>query len=324
MRSACLLCVFLVSLLWQTAPCCPAQDAAADERKLIHKHIADLGSPEFTVRKRARVELEKIGLPAREALQTAARSSDAEVRRSAVELLQNLGTVLLPAPLEDVAVAASGRILVLKLREQKGLTIYDTRIRKLKTIELPTSDFTLGAGGNVAVVFIKKSVELRSYILTTLELIRSKEFVDPVVIQRIVMGHSRDDLASVRLARIHDDRNDSTSNLLLDVTTLKLQRPANREHSNGHNTSYSDVVHYRANGDINRLTEWSSSSSTSGIYLHTRSGHGYQLQGNGESAGHLALGDDGKIYTGYGQVMDLNEGNTRRGDPITKVVCYRS
>jgi hypothetical protein len=317
MRYACLLCVALVSLLSQTAPCCQAQDASADELKLIDKYIADLGSPEFTVRERARVELEKIGLPAREALQKATRSNDAEVRRAAVELLQNLGTVLLPAPLEDVAVAASGRILVLKLRDQNGLSVYNTTTRKLKTIELPTSDFTLGAGGNVAVVFLKKSVELRSYNLTTLELIRSKEFVDPVVIQRIVMGHSRDDLAYVRLVRTLDDRNDSTSNLLLDVNTLKLQRPANREQSNGHNTSYSDVVHYRANGDISRLTEWSSSSSPSGIYLHTRSGQGYQVQGNHDSAGHLALGDDGKIYTGYGQIMDLSEGNTRRGDPIT-------
>jgi hypothetical protein len=317
MRYACLLCVALVSLLSQPAPCCQAQDASADELTLINKYIDDLGSPEFTVRQRAHVELEKIGLPAREALQKATRSNDAEVRRAAGELLQNLGTVLLPAPLEDVAVAASGRILVLKLREQKGLTIYDTRIRKLKTIELPTSDFTLGAGGNVAVVFLKKSVELRAYNLTTLELIRSKEFVDPVVIQRIVMGHSRDDLAYVRLARILEDRNDSTSNLLLDVTTMKLQRPVNREHSNGHNTSYSDVVHYRANGDINRLTEWSSSDSPRGIYLLTRFGQGYQVQGNSESTGHLALGDDGKIYTGYGQVMDLSEGNTRRGESIT-------
>jgi hypothetical protein len=316
MRSACLLCIVLVSLLWQTAPCCLAQDTSADELKLIHKYVTDLGDPEFAVRQRARAELDKIGLPAWEALQKAARSDDAEVRQAATGLLQNLGTVTLPAPLEDVAVAASGRILVLKLRDQKGISLYDTRTRKLRIIELPTSDFTLGAGGNVAVVFLKKTVELRSYNLTTLEPIRFREFVDPVVIQRIVMGHSRDDLAFVRLAHVLDDRND-TSNLLLDVTTLKLQKPTNREQIRGHNTSYDDNVHYRANDDISRLTEWATSHSTSGIYLHTRFGPGYQVRGNDDSAGHLALGDDGKIYTGFGRIMDLSEGTSRRGDPIS-------
>jgi hypothetical protein len=315
MRYACLLWFLLVSLVGRPAPYSQAQDTPADQRKLIEKHIADLGSPEFEVRERARVELEKIGVPAQEALQKAARSDDQEVSRIATTLLQNLGTVMLPAPLEDVAVAAAGRILVLKLREQKGLTVYDTTGRKLKTIELPTSDFTFGAGGNVAVVFLKKSVELRSYNLTTLEQIRSKEFVDPVVILRIVMGHSRDDLAFVRLAHGLGN-NDNTLNLLLDVTTLKLQRPTNREQSAGNNTSYDDNVHYRANGDLTRLTEWNSRSSPSGIYLFTRTGIDWQHQGNHESAGHLALGDDGKIYTGYGHIMDLNEGNPRRGERI--------
>jgi hypothetical protein len=315
MRCACLLGVLLVSLVCQAAPHSQAQDTPPDQLQLIQKYIADLGSPEFEVRERARVELEKIGVPAQEALQKAAKSPDEEVARAATNLLQNLGTVMLPAPLEDVAVAAAGRILVLKLREQKGLTVYDTSTRKLKTIELPASDFTFGAGGNVAVVFLKKSVELRSYNLTTLEQIRAKEFVDPVVILRIVMGHSRDDLALVRLAHVLGN-NDSTSLLLLDVTTLKLGRPTNRERSPGNNTSYDDNVHYRANGDLTRLTEWKSTSSPSGVYLFTRTETEWQHQGNHESAGHLALGDDGKIYTGYGHIMDLNEGNPRRGERI--------
>jgi hypothetical protein len=227
-------------------------------------------------------------------------------------LFANLGTIMLPAPVEGIAVAASGRILVLKLRARKGLTVYDTRARQLKTIELPTSDFTFGAGGNVALVFLKEDVELRSYNLTTLKKVRSKEFVDPVIVQRIVMGHSRDDLAFLRTAR---NEQSSTSNVLLDVAALKFHRPTNRTAVSGYHTSFSSRVHHRATGDMSRLTEWCSGSS--GIYLHTRTREGYQLRGNwGRSSGYLAMGDDGKIYTGFGQVMDLKESEDRSGYPL--------
>jgi hypothetical protein len=305
-----------VSLVWQTVPCCRAQDNAEDQQKLIQKYVADLGSQDFAARTRARAELEKIGLPAEEALRKAARSDDLEVRQAATELLRVLGTVMLPGPLEDVAVAAAGRILVMKLGEQKGLTVYDTRTRNLRTIELPTSDFTFGAGGNVALVFLKKSVELRSYNLTSLEQVRSKEFADPVVIQRIVMGHSRDDLAFLRLANLSGD-NDHASNPLLDVPDLKLRRPTDREHNSGRHTSFDSIVHYRANGDLSRLTEWAPHDSSE-VNLLTPSEQGHQVHVRDEHTGQPAMGDDGKIYTGYGQIFELSDVNPRRGESIVR------
>jgi hypothetical protein len=298
MRYACLPCFLLVSLVGQTEPSCGAQDKSPDQNQLIEKYIKDLGSSVYRVRERARVELERIGPPAQEAVRKATESADPQVRWTAQELFANLGTVLLPAPLEDVAVADSGRILVLKLRDQKGLTVYDTQIRKLRTIELPTADFTFGAGGNVVVVFLKESFELRSYNLTTLEKIQAKDFVDPVVVQKITMGHSRENLAFLR---VFSEGN--SWNFLLNVTTLKLQRPKERQPYQDHsNSNYQ--AYYRANGDMSRLSEWT--NERPGTYLYTRSEQGYQLHKGDSGFGHLAMGDDGKMYTGYGHIVDLN------------------
>lgn len=62
----------------------------------------------------------------------------------------------LPAAVEDVAVAGSGRTLVLKLKGRKELTVYESRTQKLRTIPLPTADFTFAAGGDTAIVFLNE------------------------------------------------------------------------------------------------------------------------------------------------------------------------
>src|SRR5262249_22225637 len=105
----------------------------------------------------------------------------------------------LPAPVEDYAVARSGACVVLKLKGQKGLTVYDTRSKDMKAIDLPASEFTFGAGGELAVVYLKEANELQSFDLTTLKTVKAKEFADPINVLRIVMGHSRDDLAFLRI-----------------------------------------------------------------------------------------------------------------------------
>lgn len=213
----------------------------------------------------------------------------------------------LPAPAEDIAVAQSGQTLVLKLRDQKGLSLYDTKTQKLRLLELPTANFTFGAGGDTALVFLKESNELRSYSLSSLAQVKAKEFTDIINlidIMRIVMGHSRGDLAFVRIAR-DTDALSPTTNHLLDVGSLMVIKPKSQQGQFGKNFSYRDIAHYRANGDMSRITEWATSHTPSGIYLYTQTEDGYRLQGNHSSAGHLAIGDDGHIYTGFGNVMDL-------------------
>lgn len=212
----------------------------------------------------------------------------------------------LPARVEDYAVARAGACLVLKLHGQKGLTVYDVRSSDLKTIALPTSDFAFGAGGNTAVVFLKESNEIQSWSLKTLSLIKAKEFADPVNVNRVVMGHSRDDLALLRVSRGTEALSQAV-NQVLNVTTLSIVRPKGSGPSmaTGHNSSFRDYVHHRATGDLGRITEWASSHTPSGIGV-------YMLGPDGElrsryshtSAGYLAMGDDGLIYSGAGVVYD--------------------
>jgi hypothetical protein len=61
-----------------------------DLRPTIDRHIADLGHPDFEVRERAFLRLERIGGPAYDAVEAATRSPDAEVRMRAGLLVASL------------------------------------------------------------------------------------------------------------------------------------------------------------------------------------------------------------------------------------------
>jgi hypothetical protein len=69
----------------------PAPAETADAKK-IAKLIEDLGSETFTDRQKATIALDTIGEPALEALRKAAKSSDAEVRKRAGELVSKIET----------------------------------------------------------------------------------------------------------------------------------------------------------------------------------------------------------------------------------------
>jgi hypothetical protein len=276
----------------------------SDQQKLIQKYIDDLASSTFAVRQHARNELEKIGKPAQKALRKVANSDDLQVRKTVGELLAALEITKLPGPVEDIAVAGSGQILVLKLGGQKGLTVYDAKTHKLATLDLPTTDFVFGAGGDMAVVFLKESNEIRSYSLKTLSQVKAKEFADPIIILRIVMGHSRGDLGLIRFARGTEELS-QTTNQFLDVAALSILKPKGRLYGSGHNSSYRDYVHFRADGHLDRITEWASSHSPSGIGMFIRTEDGYQYRYSHNSAGYLVPGDDGLIYSGYGIIYSV-------------------
>lgn len=214
----------------------------------------------------------------------------------------------LPAPVEDYAVARSGECLVLKLKGQKGLTVYSTRSKALRTIDLPTSDFAFGAGGNRAVVFLKETNELQSFNLETLQPVKSKEFADPINVHRIVMGHSRDGLALIRVSR-GVQALEQASNQLLNVDTLSIVRAKpGVQQVTGHNSTLRDLVHHRATGDLSRITEWATSHTPSGIGVYSLGPDGtIKVQYAHESAGFLAIGDDRLIYTGAGAIYDPDQ-----------------
>lgn len=64
--------------------------AAANQDELISQHISNLGHPSYAVRLRARLELERLGLAALEAIREAEESSDTEIAFAARYLMSNL------------------------------------------------------------------------------------------------------------------------------------------------------------------------------------------------------------------------------------------
>jgi hypothetical protein len=134
--------------------------------------------------------------------------------------------------------------------------------------------------------------------------VRAKEFADQIIVTRIVMGRSRPDLALIRIAR-GTEALSQTTNQFLDVTTLTLQKPKGPPFGSAHNMSYRDNVHFRADANLDRITEWATSHSPSGIGMFVRTEEGYQHRYTHNSAGYLVPGDDGRVYSGYGVIYSL-------------------
>jgi hypothetical protein len=227
----------------------------------------------------------------------------------------------LPSVVDDLVVAQGGETLVLKLRGEKALFLFDVKTRKVQTIDLGTDDFAYGAGGEVALVYVYKGNEIRSYSLKTLKLIKAKEFAEPMNFHRIVMGHSHSESAYVRISRNSDGFGQSNiSNQLIDIpnltmTKLKVPDAVTMALSLRTGLTGRDNVHYRANGNLTLISEWCSNQSPNGIILHTRVGktpnEEFQIRGNFQSAGYLAMGDDGRLYTGMGNILEQQEPRPR-------------
>jgi len=106
-----------------------AREQPVPDAKRVQELIRQLGSDEFATREKAASELERIGVPALEQLQKAAKSEDLEIRRTAEELVakiqaRNLAVTML-APrkvsldLKDISVTEA----VVRLARQSGYAI---------------------------------------------------------------------------------------------------------------------------------------------------------------------------------------------------------
>lgn len=73
-------------------PCGWSAEADSPDTARIARLIGQLGSDDFKVREAAGKELEKIGAPALKPLEEALKSTDAEVRRRAEDLLDKIGS----------------------------------------------------------------------------------------------------------------------------------------------------------------------------------------------------------------------------------------
>ncbi|MFP6895514.1 MAG: hypothetical protein VCA38_02840 [Roseibacillus sp.] len=204
-----------------------------------------------------------------------------------------------PEAIEDFVVADGGGLLVFKLTGLGGLVLYDTAQKKIsKIIKLPSDNFIYGAGGKTAVCYFPENNIVQSWDLKTYKKTKTKPNPMSGPILRILMGHSRGDVAFCRYSE-GTDALDRAQCFLLDTGSLLTVLPD----ISTDNTSYRDDVRLRADGDLGHVTEWATSHSPSGVSILVRTGKGYELKDEHDSEGYLVPGDDGRVYTGTGKIL---------------------
>lgn len=202
----------------------------------------------------------------------------------------------LPCEVEQVQVAGDGRYLVMRLSELPAVAVFDTFALQMKYIRLPQMDFTFGAGGDTLVVYLPGQNLLQSYDLLTGQRRKAKPNPFGVTVLNIVMGYGRADCAVVRYA----DRTDETSRAsLAQLDTARLERVdlPTRTPALIHHSTYRDLVNLRANRDLSVIVDRSSRRE-----IITLRGTAYERYAS--AAGSLSAGDDGRIYTTGGRILD--------------------
>ena len=103
----------------------------------------------------------------------------------------------LPRKIVDIAVADSGRLVVIQLSGESSLHLYDPLKRDFAgKIDTQVAECVFGAGGNSLVFFRPSDSVLESWDLQTRKHIESVEFLEPGPIVNVVMGSENGDEAS--------------------------------------------------------------------------------------------------------------------------------
>lgn len=205
----------------------------------------------------------------------------------------------------NIAVADSGKLIVVQLSGEAALRIYDP-IKKdfVGEVDTQAADCVFGAGGKSLVFYRPTDSVLESWDLHKLTRLESVEFLDPGPVLRIVMGSANGDEVFIR-ATSGSGALDRTVLQLFDVATLRAisrQSPG----TTGHNSSFRDFVHYRADRFLTKISEWCTSHTPSGVGILVRRDRDFDQYYEHDSAGYLAMGDDGSIYAENGNVFSEN------------------
>jgi hypothetical protein len=209
----------------------------------------------------------------------------------------------LPAKCEECQIAGGGRFLVMKLKDTRALNVYDANTQKLSTLDISEDDIVFGAGGDTVLVYLKEANELQSWSLTTGKMVKAKGFADKPNVLAIVMGHSRGNLALMRMGRPptgglgHDNLVDTIE---IRLTQIKYQYIGG---GGGRNWEQSQL---RANGDMSRLVDWANVPTPNTVAQLTRTEGGYQYVSSYGLPGCMIPGDDGRVYTPMGNTLELD------------------
>lgn len=216
-------------------------------------------------------------------------------------------TTKLPAKCEECQIAGGGRYLVMKLKSTRGLAVYDAAAQKLSTIDLSEDDFLYAAGGDTAFVYLKDSNELQTYRLSTGKQIKAKGFADKPNVQALVMGHSRGDLAMIRMGR-NPNTGAAGTDSLVDTNEIRMTQLKYHAAGGGIAGRNWEQAQVRANGDLSRLAEWTPHTNVgpTNAAILTRTDSGYQMISTYNMPSTLIPGDDGRVYTPMGTTIEPN------------------
>jgi hypothetical protein len=211
----------------------------------------------------------------------------------------------LPAKCEECQIAGSGRYLVMKLRNTRALSVYDATAEKLSALEVSEDDVVFAAGGDTVLVYLKEANELQTWSLVTGKVVKSKAFADKPNVQVLVMGHSRGDLALMRVGR--GVTGGFGPDNLIDTTELRMA-PVKYQQVGGGGGRTWEKSQLRASGDLSHLVDWAATDTPNTVVQIARTENGYQYVASYGLPACLIPGDDGRTYTPLGNTLEPDPG----------------
>jgi hypothetical protein len=221
-----------------------------------------------------------------EPVATESKTDDGRVKR----------TLKLPAAVEDVVVAGSGKYLVAHLKSLQKLAVIDVKEAKVAKYVSAPGDVLFAAGAEHLFVVLKDQSLIQRWNLKTLERELATPLPSGMTAVTLSMGHAS--LGPV-LVGAGEDFYAGGGFVLLDPKTLKAL-PAEAESDGRGFECYSGcVVRASANGQL--FTSWRTGVSPAGFYTLVLSGSKPAIHYDHESRGLLLPSADGtRIYTNNG------------------------
>ncbi|HSG73519.1 MAG TPA: serine/threonine-protein kinase, partial [Planctomycetaceae bacterium] len=211
--------------------------------------------------------------------------------------------------LSDVAVADSGRLLVLRPAGKNSLFLYDVGEGKLVLqLRMPTSDFVYSAGGRYALVYFPEFQELHLWDLLSREKVRQRNMSSIEKLTNILMAAGRDDRALIRISFV--EQPSSWRRIALFPLTLPALGVQNVEDGKGYagsQTSADVFVRQRTNSSLSLIAEWTAASTAYGTLWHHTTDERFLVTGISSVSGFKLPTDSGFVFTTEGTVFNMRK-----------------
>ena len=205
-------------------------------------------------------------------------------------------TLKLPAAVEDVALAGSGRYLLAHLKSLQKLAVIDVKEAKVVKYLTAPADALFAGGADKLFIVLKDQAIIQRWSLDKLERELATPLPSGVVPANLTMGHAS--LGPILLGA-GSDFYGGGGYTLLDPKTLQPLPSAERANGRGFECYAGCVVRTSANGQV--FTSWRPGISPSGFFTLVFNGGKADTHYDHESRGLLLPSADGtRIYTNDG------------------------